>query len=310
MAGFTDRAFRAVCVELGCVFGYTEMVSAEGLVRNHRQSLELMERAPGESLLGIQVFTGNPDTAARCMAGVLPFNPTVIDLNCGCPVPKVTKTGAGSALMLDPVLLGRVVAAMAGESSVPVTVKLRSGWDHDNISFIEAAMRAEDAGARMVCLHPRTRSQGYAGTANLEHIAELKRRISVPVIGSGDCRSPRDAVAMMETTGCDGVMFARGALGNPFVFAATHRILEGDAEVPEPTTRERIGAAFRQLEYAVQFKGERYAINEMRKHFCTYTRGLPGGAALRKKLVRSSSLAEYRSILQAEIPGIEVVRRP
>jgi len=230
-----------------------------------------------------------------------------VDINAGCPVPKVVKTGAGSALMREPLRLGRVVETVvrsAGEHlhGIPVTVKLRSGWDSSLINYAECARIAVEAGAAMISLHPRTRSQGYGGKSNWSHIADLAARLPVPVTGSGDLYTPEDALHMLAETKCAAVMFARGAMGNPFIFTQTKSFLTTGTWTP-PEQAERMRIALRHLKMLAEDLGEKRACLEMRKQFCAYTKGsagLPGinrGAALREKIVRASTIAEYRELL-------------
>lgn len=303
VAGYTDRAFRSICVEQGADFTCTELVSAEGLVRDSGKTAALLARADNEARYAVQLFGSDPDVLYRAALSLAPWRPEAVDLNCGCPVPKVVKTGAGSALMRDVPRLARIVAALvraSGEAlgGVPVTVKIRAGWDEGSINYAEAARAAVEAGAALVGLHARTRAQGYAGKADWTVIADLASRIGVPVIGSGDLYSAEDAERMLRETGCAGVMFARGAMGNPFVFAEAKSLLSTGAY-------ERVGAAtklavgFRQLELLARDLGEAAACREMRKQFCAYTKGLEGGAALRAELVHAGAVEEYRRILSS-----------
>jgi nifR3 family TIM-barrel protein len=236
-----------------------------------------------------------------------PYRPEAVDINAGCPVPKVIKTGAGSALMRDPANLGHIVEAVVRASAeslggVPVSVKMRSGWDFRSVNYAECARVAVEAGASMISLHPRTRAQGYGGESDWTHIADLVSRIAVPVAGSGDLNAPEDAERMLRQTGCAAVMFARGALGNPFIFRLTREYLL-TGTWPPPDYPERFAAAFRQLGLRAADIGEGAACREMRKTFCAYTKGicggtgLPGGARLRERLVHAKTIAEYREIL-------------
>jgi nifR3 family TIM-barrel protein len=236
-----------------------------------------------------------------------PYGPEAVDVNAGCPVPKVTKTGAGSALMLDPARLGRVVEAVVKASreslGVPVTVKIRSGWDAQSVNYAECARIAVEAGAAMVSLHPRTRAQGYGGKSDWSCIADLVSRLDVPVAGSGDLYTPEDAARMFRETGCAALMFARGAMGNPFIFRLTKEYLRTGSWTP-PGYPERFAAAFRQLKLRAGDIGEDAACREMRKTFCAYTKsigggsGLEGGARLRNELVHAGTIACYREILK------------
>ena len=303
VAGFSDAAFRSICMETGAVMGFTEMVSCDGLIYNSEKTVKLMTRAANEDYFAVQVFTAKPDIALKAVPAVTEFNPNVIDLNCGCPVPKVVKNGAGSALMKDLVRLAEVVAALkegaeAADNPPALSVKIRSGWDSSSINFIEAAEAAVKAGASMVSLHSRTRAQGYSGRAAWDHLKALKEAVDVPVIGSGDLFSAEAAVEMFEQTGCDGVMFSRGALGNPWIFEQTRHLIKTGKNLPQPPDSEKINTALKHLRLAAGFNGEAQACREMKKHLCSYTKGTEGAAALRNRIVHASSLAEYEEILK------------
>ncbi|MDR2071621.1 MAG: tRNA dihydrouridine synthase DusB, partial [Treponema sp.] len=281
-AGYSDRVFRSLCVELGADFTCTELVSAEALVRlpagpEASKSGALLRRGQGEARYAIQLFGANPEAMYQAVLRLAPFRPDAVDINSGCPVPKVVKAGAGSALMRDPAVLGRVVEAAVRASEealggVPVTVKMRSGWDSASINYRDAAAAAQDAGAALVTLHPRTRVQGYSGKSDWSCIGDLVSRLRIPVAGSGDLYTPEDAENMLKETGCAAVMFARGAMGNPFIFAATQARLTGRAYTPPPPD-ERLAAAFRHLLLLAEDLGEKTACLEMRKQFCAYTKG-------------------------------------
>jgi tRNA-dihydrouridine synthase B len=301
VAGYSDSAFRTVCIEHGAAFTCTEMVSAEALVRNNSKTLQLMKRAENEKVYAVQIFGGDPETMAKAACIVLEKAPCeCIDINCGCPVPKIVKTGAGSSLTRDPERLNAVaeavVAAVGGK--VPVTVKIRSGWDSDSITWKEAADAALQAGVSAITLHPRTRAQGYEGKADWTLLRELVVFAAgrVPVFGSGDLFKPEDAKAMLEQTGCSAVMFARGAMGNPFIFAETKQLLE-TGTYSAVSTKERIRTGFRELSLLIGECGEDNACRDMRKRFCSYTKGIKGGAEIRLKLVHASSEADYHAIL-------------
>jgi nifR3 family TIM-barrel protein len=301
VAGYTDRAFRAVCIKQGADFTCTELISSEALVRNTVKTGSLLSRGENETHYAVQLFGSNPELMYRAALLLAPYHPDAVDINAGCPVPKVIKTGAGSALMSDPDTLGRIVQAVVRASrealgEVPVTIKLRSGWTAGELNYRTCARIAADAGAAMVCLHPRTRAQGYAGKSDWSLIADLVSRINLPITGSGDLFTPEDAERMLRETGCAAVMFARGALGNPFIFSTTKAFLvEGSWQPPE--IPERLTTALRQLVLLADEKGEKTACKEMRKQFCAYTKGNAGGAALRNQLVHAETIAEYREIL-------------
>ena len=285
---------------------FSEMVSCDGIIRKGDKTIALMERADNENFYAVQLFTADPEIAFKSVSEALKFSPDVIDLNCGCPVPKVVKNGAGSALMKDLPLLKEIVAALhsgaAAAAAVPpaISVKIRSGWDSSSINYCRAAETAADAGAAMISLHARTRVQGYSGRADWTHIKTLKQAVSVPVIGSGDLFTPQAALEMLSTTGCDGVMFSRGAMGNPWIFRQTKELLTSGRISSEPAEKDRLHTALKHLRLAVSVHGEIKACKEMKKHLCSYTKGTEGAAALRNRIVHASSLAEYEEILKTE----------
>ena len=322
VAGYSDRAFRSICRECGANFAYTEMVSAEALTRGSGKTEELMRRAPNEEQYAVQIFGGKPETMADAARIVLERTSCeCVDINGGCPVPKIIKTNAGSALTRDPEHLYRIVSAVvkavkdydgkrinrAGdivpyEKEIPVTVKFRLGWDSEHITWKECAEAAIAAGASALTMHGRTRAQGYEGKADWRALAELVSLVrektadaqqKIPVFGSGDAFTPEDAKCMLEETGCDAVMFARGAMGNPFLFTQTHDFLT-TGEIHEIDSKARIEAGFRELDLLVADRGEKSACLEMRKRFCAYSRGISGGGALRKQLVQAETVAQFR----------------
>ncbi len=320
VAGYSDRAFRAICVDCGADFAYTEMVSAEALTRGSGKTEGIMRRAPNEKNYAVQIFGGIPETMAAAARLVLEKTSCeCIDINGGCPVPKIIKSGAGSELTRNPEKLYAIVKAVVDASknydgkridtsgnpvtaseAVPVTVKIRSGWDSENITWKECAQAALEAGAAAITLHGRTRAQGYEGKADWNILAELVKFIDgrIPVFGSGDAFSPEDAGRMLETTGCDAVMFARGAMGNPFIFTKTREYLTSGT-ISDISVAKRIEAGFKELDLLVADHGEESACLEMRKRFCAYSKGISGGAALRKEIVNAASIADYKSIFEA-----------
>ncbi len=300
MAGYTDAPFRSVCVESGACLCYTEMVSAEALSRESAKTMRLLVRAPNEAAIAFQIFASTPRAAAAAVRLIAPLEPVLIDLNCGCSVPKVLRTGCGAALLRSPGMIGTIVSAMRAETDIPVTIKLRSGWDSSSINFIACAEAAVTAAAALVTLHPRTRAQGFTGKARWGEIAELKRSLgeAMPVIGSGDLFAAEDCRAMIETTSCDGVMIARGCLGNPFIFTETRALLEGRPPIETITPKRRLDTAMRHLGLLAGSVGEAKACRDMRKHFVAYTRGMVGGAALRQEVVHAASIAEYERIME------------
>jgi len=317
VAGYTSRSFRSLCVEQGACFSFTELVSAEALYRNfghyglgtqfdntaavNNAAAALVRRAENEKRYAIQLFGAESGSFYKAAVLLAPLRPDAIDINAGCPVPKVVKNGAGSALMKNPANIGRIVEAVVRASreclgGVPVTVKLRSGWDSKSVNYIECAKTAVEAGAAMVSLHPRTRSQNYGGRSDWSQIAELVTRISAPVAGSGDLYTPQDARQMLQETGCAAVMFARGAMGNPFIFSQTRLLLE-KGSCQDVSFSAKIAAAMRHLEMLSADIGEKTACLEMRKQFCAYTKGFRGGAALRERAVHAETIEDYRRIV-------------
>lgn len=296
VAGYSDAAYRSVCYELGAALCYTEMVSSEALVRNHPKTSLLLQRDESEKNYAIQLFGAKLEVLGQAAAMVSAYHPLIIDLNCGCPVPKIVKSGAGSALLKTPEKIASIVRAMRDSTDIPITVKIRKGWDEASINYLETADAAVGAGAAAVTLHGRTRAQGYSGKADWACIADLACHLDVPVFGSGDVFSPEAACTMLRETGCAGVMFARGAMGNPFVFARTRALWEG-LPIPAFSNADVADVARRHLERSVQFLGEKTACVEFRKQFCAYTRGRPGGAALREQAVHCSTLAEFQTVL-------------
>jgi nifR3 family TIM-barrel protein len=273
------------------------MISAEGIVRDNAKTLELLQQGDNERLFAVQIFAPEPLSAAKAIRKLNRYKPDLYDLNCGCSVTKVLKSGSGAALLQKPDKIGAIVDAMRGETDKPVTVKLRSGWDHSSINYLVCAHAAEHSGAAMICLHPRTRSQGFSGRSRISELKELKAHSSVPVIGSGDLFTPGDGLRVFRETGCDGLMFARGALGNPFIFASVKKLLAGKNPEPVPPVPERLQTALRQLKVAVEFKGETRACKEMRKHFCYYSKGIRGGAELRARAVRAEHVEDYQNLV-------------
>lgn len=325
VAGYSDRAFRSVCVKGGSCFEYTEMVSMEALTRDSKKTQCLMERAPNEAAYAVQIFGGNEEVVAEGARIVLQKTSCeLIDINCGCPVPKIIKSGAGAELTRNPEKLFKIarsvvnaVSEFQGErptfggksapQKIPVSVKIRSGWDAQNLTWKEAAAAALEAGVCAITIHPRTRAQGYEGKADWEILAQLVEFVAgrIPVFGSGDIFSPQDAKNMLEQTGCDGVMFARGAMGRPFIFRQTRELLENGA-FEEISAEEKFAAAFEELDLLAADIGEAAACREMRKRFCAYSKGFPGGAELRKKIVHAESKTDYREIFEESVSNADV----
>ncbi len=297
MAGYTDRAYRSLCLEKGASLAYTEMVSAEGLARNNEPTKDLAVRADNEKNLAVQLFGPDEDTIARSIDVVMKFNPQLLDINCGCPVPKVTRTGAGSALMKNPKTIGKMVSVLVKETGVPVTVKIRTGWDCSSMNYLECAEQAFDSGAAAVCMHARTKTQLYTPTAHWEYLTDLKKHFPDKVIiGSGDLFTAEDALAMFEQTGVDAVSFARGAIGNPFIFEETRALLE-KGSYEEPSTEEKISALLIHLHRLCGLIGENRACREMRKHVSQYLKGVAGSVKVKRITSQAVTIGEYTEAL-------------
>lgn len=308
MAGYTDSVFRNLCAEYGADMCYSEMVSCEGLSRLNRKTAELMQKGAAEKQNAVQLFGANPESCFTAAKNAAALNPTLIDFNCGCPVPKVIKTGAGSALMRNLPLLTQLIAALkagvaAADKTIPVSIKIRSGWNSDEINAAETAAAAVEAGADLVAVHGRTRAQGYSGFADYNIIAHVKATVDVPVIGSGDLFSPQDVKRMFDETGVDAVMIARGAVGNPQIFLQTSEFLKDGTVTTEFIDSEKLCLARRHLREAVAVFGERRACKEMRKHLCAYSKGVRNGTVLRNHLVHCSTLEEYETVFDAFLNG-------
>jgi tRNA-dihydrouridine synthase B len=297
LAGFTDRSFRSTAVKWGADLTYTEMISCEAVSRDNLKTLKMMESDDIEKIFAIQVFSGNTEAAEASLQKVLSYKPSLIDLNCGCPVPKIIKSGAGSALMQNPDKVHSIVKVLSSQKNVPVTVKIRTGWDTHSLNYLDVAYAAVEGGAQAVAIHGRTRSQGYSGKADWGPLKILKEKLTVPVLGSGDLFTPGDAKKMLEETGCDGIMFARGAIGNPFIFKQTKHLLTTGEELPALTVRERLETALNQYKHTLSFMDELKASKEIRKHLCAYTKGIPGSSALRNELVHAQTAEEYEKLI-------------
>ncbi len=281
MAGITDLPFRTIVRSFGCGMAYTEMISAVGLARKADKTLRYLSSDPGDRPLGVQIFGSDPEALAEAARISEQHGADLIDVNLGCPVKKVTKTGAGAALMSDPRLAASIMRGVRRATALPFTVKIRSGWNSRQVNALEIGRLAEEEGCDAVTLHPRTADQGYSGRADWNLIEQLKRHVRIPVIGSGDIRKPQDAVRMFQETGCDGAMIGRGALGNPWLFADIISWLGGISPAV-PSLGEREGIISRHLELAAAFYGERAGVRDFRKHLLWYTKGLKGGARFRE----------------------------
>jgi len=307
LAGYTDPPFRKLCFDFGVDFAETEMVSSEGLARGCERTARLTEIFDGEDRVGIQIFGSNPSSMARAASAAAAGRPAFIDINCGCPVKKVVRKNGGAGLMRDLDLMGRIAASVTAAVDLPVTAKIRSGWDAENANFMEAGRILQDCGIAAVTIHPRYRSQMFRGDANWEHIAELNRELEIPVIANGDIRGPGDMKRVMDITGCRVVMVGRAALGQPWLFARLKRkmreitgegkeISGAEAEIPDSLSEKlKIFEKFVRME--VDYKGERLAVMELKKHYRWYVRGVRGMKKYRGMLAQSGTLEEVLSIL-------------
>ncbi|MBQ8529142.1 MAG: tRNA dihydrouridine synthase DusB [Clostridia bacterium] len=300
MAGYTDRAMRRVCHDLGAEYSVTEMVSAKAVVYGDKKTFSLAKILPDEGPVAIQIFGSEPEimaeAAAKLAAPLEGAFPVAIDINMGCPVKKIFSNGEGSALMKNPTLIANIVRAVKAAVSIPVTVKIRAGVDSAHINAVECALAAESAGADMICIHGRTTAQMYGGSADRKIIRNVKESLHIPLIANGDILSGEDALSMISDTGADGIAVGRGAVGNPFIFSEITAALE-DREHPEPTLCERIDTAILQLKLAVEEKGERQAIPEARKQIALYLRSFRGASQLRALINRSTSFLEVKAAL-------------
>ena len=305
MAGVTDQAFRLLCREMGASLVFTEMVSADGLVRGNPGTERLVYFEEEERPIGVQLFGSDAEVMARGAEQVADRGFDLIDLNFGCPVKKVVKRNAGSSLMRDPERLAKITEAVVRAVDLPVTVKIRSGWSAGEINAVQVARMVQEAGAEAVAVHPRTQKMGFSGRANWETIAQVKDAVSIPVIGSGDVRTPEDARRMLEDTGCDLTMIGRGALGNPWIFRRTNCFLRTGEHVPEPNLRARMEVCVRHLKMKVAEHGEVVGVREMRKHIGWYTKGLEKSAELRREVFRLERAADVERALMAYVERME-----
>lgn len=293
MAGVTDLPFRLLCKEQGCSLMYTEMISAKGLYYGDKKTRSLMQTAEEEKPIGIQIFGSDPKIMAKVVKEQInDMTFALVDINAGCPAPKIVKNGDGSALMKKPELLGDIIHAVTKESRIPVTVKIRAGWDDAHINVVEVAKIAEEAGASAVTVHGRTREQFYSGKSNWDIIKSVKEKLKIPVIGNGDIKSYKDAISLLESTKCDGIMIGRGSLGNPWIFS----MLINQCE-KSPNSQEKIQTAIRHMGMLLEIRPEKVVIGEIRKHIGWYTKGIQGSAEIRNQINQTQSSAEVKNLL-------------
>lgn len=284
MAGIADRAFRELCINYGAGYTVTEMVSSKGLTMGDKKSKELLTLGEIENPAGAQIFGDDPEIMAQAAKKCLEFHPDIIDINMGCPAPKIAMNGGGASLMKNPKLAGEIVKAVSDAVDIPVTVKIRKGWDDESITAVELAQIAEKNGASAITVHGRTRMQMYSGKVDYDIIAKVKKAVDIPVIANGDITDEQSAAIMLEKTNADAIMIGRGALGNPWIFRRINAFLSECRVLPDVSINEKMAVMLKHIQKIIEYKGEYTAMREARHHAAYYTKGIRGGAALRKEI--------------------------
>lgn len=304
MAGIADLAFRELCVQYGAAYTVSEMVSSKGLTMGDKKSAQLLTLG-NDRPAGVQIFGDDPEIMAKAAVKCLDFNPDIIDINMGCPAPKIAMNGGGASLMKKPELAYEITKAVVQAVDIPVTVKIRKGWDDESVNAVEMAELAEKAGASAVTVHGRTRQQMYSGSVDFDIIAQVKKAVGIPVIANGDIKDEQSAAIMLEKTNADAIMIGRGALGNPWVFSKINAYLDECRVLPEPSVTQKMAVMLKHIQKIIEYKGEYTAMREARHHAAYYTKGMRGGAKLRAeigKLERFEQLQElsYRILKEYE----------
>lgn len=305
MAGVTDKAFRIIAKEQGCGLLYTEMISAKALTYSNKRTYAYLDLVGEQQPIAVQIFGSEPDVMAEGAKVAVAKGAKLLDINMGCPVPKVVRCGEGSALLEKPEIAEKIVAAMVKAVDVPVTVKIRLGWDKHNIVAVEVAQRMEAAGAAAVAVHGRTRDQYYSGKADWSFIRQVKRAVSIPVIGNGDIWQPEDGARMIQDTGCDAIMLGRGVMGNPWLIGNTVRLLTKGEKGSNPSPQDKIIMAFHHLDLMISFKGEEIGVREMRSHLAWYLKGLSHSAAVKEAIFKARTRAEVEELLTEYINSMD-----
>lgn len=294
MAGVTDLPFRTICKEKGCGMLYTEMINAKALCYDDENTKKMLRMEKDEHPVAVQIFGSDPEFMGKAAKIMNEYPNEILDINMGCPAPKVIKNGDGSALMRNPKLAAEVLTAVVNNSEKPVTLKIRKGWDDDSVNAVEIAKIAEECGISALAIHGRTREQFYSGKADWDIIAEIKQAINIPVIGNGDVFEVQDAVNMLEKTKCDAIMIGRGAQGNPWIFNRINHYMKTGEILPEPTLEEKINTAIRHMNLAVAEHGDYVAVREMRKHIGWYLKGLKNSAKYRDQI---NKITDYKEVI-------------
>lgn len=305
MAGVADRAFRELCMSYGAAYVISEMVSSKGLTMQDKKSKELLFLSDAERPAGAQIFGDDPEIMANAALKAMEFSPDFIDINMGCPAPKIAGNGGGSALLKNPELIGKIVKKVVEVSPVPVTAKIRIGWDKNSINAVEIAKIIEAAGADAITVHGRTKEQMYAPPVSLDEIANVKKAVSIPVIGNGDIVDGKSAKLMLDMTGCDFLMVGRGALGNPWIFQCINAYLNKEADFTEPTLEEKMDVMLRHIGTLCEYKGVRIGMREARKHAAWYIKGMRGAAAFRQEIGQLSTMDELKALAERVITSQE-----